>query len=213
MHIRPSSAEMRARAEIEEAADHHAGSWIPLTLSVPAVLVIPAATYLVVVNDWASALTGQVYTESEHRAELDAAREARLAAGRSHGFETGFSAGEASGFAAGREAGELVGYDSGYLAGEVSGSTEGFETGHTVGYSVGVGAGYEQGQTEGHEEGLVAGYAHGFVAGCLALFEASETDRVGSWWDYHYSPAYAYHYEPPACASSLYWPLTLDSDG
>lgn len=213
MHIRPSTAEMRTQAEIEEDVEHHGGPWIPATISVLALLVIPLATYLVVINDWASALTGQVYTEDEHQAELDRAREAGFGAGRSHGFETGFLAGEASGFETGHEAGEIVGYDSGYLEGAATGSSEGFETGHTVGYSVGVGAGYEQGQTEGYEEGLAAGYGHGFIEGCLALFDALETDRVGSWWDYHYSPSYAYYYEPAACASSLYWPLTLDSDG
>ena len=213
MHIRPSTAEMRAQADNQEEADHSAAAWLPMTLLIVGLIVLPVATYVVIVNDWAAALTGTIYTADEHQAELEEAREAGFAAGRSQGFETGFQAGEASGFGAGREAGELDGFDAGYLAGEVSGSTDGFEAGHTAGYNVGIGDGYDQGQTEGYEDGLVDGYGHGFVEGCLTLFESLDTDRVGSWWDYYYSPTYAYFYEPAACTTTLYFPLTLDADG
>jgi hypothetical protein len=204
---------MRAQADTIEDDASGAGHWIPITMSVVALLAIPVATYFVIVNGWAAALTGTVYTQAEHQADLDAAHDAGFAAGRSHGFETGFEAGEASGFEDGHTAGERAGYDLGFIEGEESGTSAGFDKGHARGYSVGQGAGFDRGQSEGYEEGLVDGYGHGFVEGCLVLFESLDTDRVGSWWDYYYSPTYAYYYEPAACASSLYWPLTLDSDG
>ncbi|HJQ96471.1 MAG TPA: DUF4328 domain-containing protein [Acidimicrobiia bacterium] len=96
------------------------------------------------------------------------------------------------------------GYDRGLIQGTNIGFSDGRRSGLDAGYAQGAEDGYEfgydDGFSDGEDEGHYQGYIEGWDEGCLFLFNNLNTDRVGSWWDYYYSPAYASYYEIGVCA-------------
>lgn len=139
------------------------------------VLVTVAATagttYGAIDNNWAPDIFGTFYSEGEHQADV---------------VQSSESAHEI-GYAEGWDAGELNGFGEGQEAGYREGRTDGYDDGHTVGYR------------SGGQEAYDDGYEEGWTEGCMALFDALGTDRVGDWWDYYYSPTYASYYSTDAC--------------
>ena len=133
------------------------------------------ATYGAIDNNWAPDIFGTFYSEDEH--QVDVARSSESA--HEIGYAEGWDAGERNGFAEGQEAGYR------------EGRTDGYDDGYTVGYS--------SGGQEAYDNGYYDGYGEGWTEGCMALFDALGTDRVGDWWDYYYSPTYASYYNTNAC--------------
>ena len=151
---------------------------------IPLLVILPVLTYVATVSGWLDWIAGPQYTQTE----LDVAT----------------AAAEKSGFSSGED----VGYDDGLDEGREAGEETGFQLGHETGERTGFADGYTIGSSEGYDEGYLNGsetsYGIGYQDGCLVLFDLLGTTRIGSWWDYYYSPSYAYYYESGACYSTGY---------
>lgn len=154
----------------------------PLWL-VSLLVALPVLTYVATVNGWLDWIAGPQFTQAE--------------------FDMANTAAEKSGFSQGERVGYDGGYEAGLDVGRKLGEETGFEIGHAAGEQIGFADGYSAGGSEGYEDGYVDGsaesYGIGYQDGCLVLFDLLGTTRIGSWWDYYYSPAYAYYYESGVC--------------
>ena len=154
----------------------------PLWL-VSLLVALPVLTYAATVTGRLDWIAGPQYTQVE--------------------FDIANTAAKKSGFSQGETVGYTGGYEAGLDVGKVLGEETGFQIGHVEGEQIGFADGYSAGTYEGYEDGYVdgstEGYGIGYQDGCLVLFDLLGTTRIGNWWDYYNSPAYAYYYESGVC--------------